>query len=130
MAEPKPKLEAVKEQASEAPAAGRATPARAAEASKRSRGRLWLLLLAFLVATASVFVQSQRLAESQAVASALSEQVTGLQAQLAAAHTQIATYELQRSQVREAVSDLWDRVLLLGELVGRDSPLGEPTPAP
>ena len=49
---------------------------------------------------------------------ALSEQVLGLQAQLSAANTQIQTYEMQRGQVREAVSDIAQRVLVLNEMLG------------
>jgi hypothetical protein len=72
-------------------------------------------------------VQTQRLDLATARATALSEQLIGLGAQLSAAHTQLATYEMQRGQVREAVSDISLQVMLLQEMVADDtSPPGPP----
>jgi hypothetical protein len=77
------------------------------------------LLVALVAVTAiTTWVQSQRLDRAEARANALSEQVLGLEAQLSAANTQIHTYKLERGQVREAVSDITQRVLVLNELVG------------
>ena len=93
---------------------------------KRSRLGLWLALVAAAAAVAAL-VQTQRLDLVTARATALSEQVIGLEAQLSAANTQIATYEMQRGQVREAVSDISLRVMLLQEMVADDtSPTGPP----
>lgn len=92
----------------------------AAAAPPRRRGRLplvWLLALAAAIAVVAALVQSQRLQQAGARIATLEERVVTLEAELSAAHTQIDTLEMQRSQVREAVADLSERVLLLSELV-------------
>ncbi len=111
---------------------GRATPAQTAAAAepKRSRLGLRLLTLGAIAAAVAALVQTQRLQEVTARATALSEQVIGLGAQLSAAHTQIASYEMQRGQLREAVSDISLRVLLLGEMLADDASPTEPAEAP
>ncbi len=127
----KPTLVAVGTKISE-PVVGKATPAQTAPAAepKRSRHGLWLLALVAIAAAVAALVQTQRLALVTAHATSLSEQVTGLGAQLSAAHTQIATYELQRGQVREAVSDISLRLLLLQEMVADEASPAEPADAP
>ncbi len=122
----KPTLVAVGNKISE-PVVGKATPAQTVPAEpKRSRLGLWLALVAVAAAVAAL-VQTQRLDLATARATALSEQVIGLGAQLSAANTQIASYEMQRSQVREAVSDISLQVMLLQEMVADDtSPTGPP----
>ena len=101
------------------PTPTKASPSPAAPRERKgTRWVTWLLLLLLGVAAVTAFVQSQRLAGAEQRATALSEQVLGLEAQLSAANTQIHTFEMERGQVREAVSDIAERVLLLNELVG------------
>ena len=119
-----------------APAAAKASPAAAPARQKKQQGTrwgLWLLVVLFLAAGVFGWYQTQQLTAAEGRITALSEQVLGLEAQLAAANLQIHTYEMQQQQVREAVSDLSQRILLLGELVGGPaevSPPAEPEPAP
>jgi len=124
----KPTLVAVgdeaKQKGPESPVTAPAPP-QPAEQKRGSRLGLLLLLLVAVAAGVAALVQTQRLQDANARAGALSEQVIGLEAQLSVANTQIATYEMQRGRVREAVSDLSERVLLLGELVAGD---GTPPP--
>jgi hypothetical protein len=119
---------------SDAPSAGSTpSPARPAplpanpQEKKGPPWGLWLLAGLLAVATVVGWVQSERLAQSEARVTALSEQVLGLEAQLSVANTRIHTFEMERGEVREAVSDIAQRVLLLSELVGGPT---EPAAAP
>jgi hypothetical protein len=102
---------------------GQATPASGApKQQKGTRWGMWLLVLLVAAGGVTAWVQTQRLTRAEGRVTALSEQVLGLQSQLSAANTQIHTYEMQRGQVREAVSDIAQRVLMLNELVGGANP--------
>ena len=100
------------------PAEKQGAPA-SGEPEKRSNTALWILVVVALAIGVFGLHQTQQLEAAQAKNAALSDQVVGLEAQLSAANTQISTMEMQRGQVREAVSDLSERVLLLSELVAR-----------
>ena len=116
-ADAKPTLVRVDSEPKQAPAPvlGRASPA-AAPAQKRGGSPLlvWLLVLA---ASVAALVQTQRVEQAGARIETLSDQVIGLEAQLSAAITQVHTLEMQRGQVREAVAEISESVLLLNELV-------------
>lgn len=113
------------------PAPGKAAPASASpKPQKGARWGMWLLVLLVAAGGVTAWVQTQRLTQAEGRATALSEQVLGLQSQLSAANTQLHTYEMERGQVREAVSDIAQRVLMLNELVGGSSAPGSSSAPP
>lgn len=106
----------------ERPSAPAARPARKGV----SRGVFALVVVLLVLSVVGLFVQTQRVAAQGEQIATLAGQVEGLQFQLSAANTQIATYDMQRSLVRSSVADLMTQVSSLAELVNSD-PLG---PAP
>jgi len=101
------------------------TPARTgAKEPKRSNTGIWILAaIAGLLAIFALW-QSQQLTDAGARIVTLEDRVLGLESQLSSAHTQIQTYEMQRGLVRDAVTDISDRMNLLREMVGAGPALG------
>ena len=95
------------------------TPARTAK-QKRKGSSTGLWLLAALALCLGVFAlwQNQQLTQASERIVTLEDRVLGLGSQLSAAHTQIQTYEMQRGLVRDAVTDISDRMNVLREMVG------------
>ncbi|MGH0031130.1 MAG: hypothetical protein ACQGVC_15150 [Myxococcota bacterium] len=138
MAEPKPaetasqetpKLSAVPEGQTPPAAPAAAPQAQEKEQEKGTRWGLWLLVALLVGVGAAAWIQTERLTTAEGRITALEDQVVASQAQLSAANLQIQTFEMERAQVREAVSDLSERVLLLNELVGGPSPVAPPPEA-
>lgn len=101
------------------------TPARAgSQERKRSNRGLWILAALAVVLGIFALWQSQQLTEAGARIVTLEDRVVGLESQLSSAHTQIQTYEMQRGLVRDAVTDISDRMNLLREMVGAGPALG------
>ena len=95
------------------------TPARSgSDASSGSSKGLWIVgALALLLGLFSMWQGEQLTAANERIA-ALEDRVLGLDTQLIAAQTQISTYEMQRGLVRDAVTDISDRMNALREMVG------------
>ena len=93
------------------------TPARGSSEKGSSTG-LWLLGALALVLGLFALWQSEQLTTANERIANLEERVVGLDTQLVAAQTQISTYEMQRGLVRDAVTDISDRMNALREMVG------------
>jgi hypothetical protein len=89
---------------------------------KGSNTGLWILGALVLVLGAFALWQSQQLSQANERIATLEDRVLGLDSQLWAAQTQIQTYEMQRGLVREAVTDISDRMTALREMVGALGP--------
>ena len=94
-----------------------------------SRGLFWLVAVLLLLSVGGLVLQSRQVAERNAQIKALSGQVEGLQVDLSAANTRIATYQMQLGRVRESVGDLLERTALLHEMVQAD-PMAAPPDHP
>jgi TolA-binding protein len=95
------------------------TPSRSGSQERKGRSSgLWILGALVLVLGAFALWQSQQLSQANERIATLEDRVLGLDSQLWAAQTQIQTYEMQRGLVREAVTDISDRMTALREMVG------------
>jgi hypothetical protein len=123
----KPLLVAVEGEAKQ-PVVGSATPAEAAQPEKRgvSRVLFGIVALLLLLAVVGVAVQTQRVQALESRVQTLDLQVEGLRTELVIANTQIQTYAMTMSLVRDTVSDIFEKTALLSELVRSDA--GPPPP--
>jgi uncharacterized protein HemX len=95
------------------------TPTRGGSQEKRgSNTSLWIVAALALVLGMFGMWQNQQLTQANDRITTLEDRVLGLDSQLSSAHTQIQTYEMQRGLVRDAVTDLSDRMNALREMVG------------
>lgn len=108
-------------------------PGRADEPRRRgvSRGVFALVAALLVLSLLGLYAQSRQVAARDAQITRLADQVDGLQAQLAAANTQIATYDMQRALVKTSVADLMEKITALSDLVSSDplAPTLPPAPA-
>lgn len=88
---------------------------------------VWVLAALLAFALGASVLQTERLDRMSERADALSARADALQIELAAARTQIRTYEMQRNLVRESVADIAERVAVLYEVVR--SGVAEPSPS-
>jgi hypothetical protein len=120
-----PKLVAVSEEPTKRPRPGLQQPQRSGVPRRAFRLVVALLALAFVGLLAQTWhVQNQ--AEQIGL---LIGQVEGLEVQLSAANTQIATYDMQRSLVQSSVSRIFEQLVELQELVQLD-PIATAPPSP
>ncbi len=95
------------------------TPARSGSDERRgSSTSLWVIGALAVVLGLFAMWQTEQLGAANERISALEDRVLGLDTQLLAAQTQISTYEMQRGLVRDAVTDISDRMNALREMVG------------
>jgi len=121
------KLSAVPGQKTPERPEARPAPARPARKGV-SRVVFALVVVLLLMSLVGLYVQTQRVAAQDEQIANLAGQVEGLEFQLSAANTQIATYGMQRTLVRSSVADLLTQVTSLAELVEAD-PLAPAAPA-
>ena len=93
-------------------------PRSGSQQRKGSNTGLWILCVLALALGTFALWQSQQLTQANDRIATLEDRVLGLDSQLWAAQTQIQTYEMQRGLVREAVTDISDRMNALREMVG------------
>lgn len=95
------------------------TPSRrGSDESEGTSMTLWVVgALAILLGVFALW-QTEQLGAANERIGVLEDRVLGLDTQLMAAQTQISTYEMQRGLVRDAVTDISDRMNVLREMVG------------
>lgn len=104
--------------------------------SERDRKGVPTLLFAIvavlcLLAVIGLYAQTQRVTTQADQIAVLGNQIEGLEVQLSAANTQIATYDMQLSLVQDSVRDMYEKMGSLLDLVSMGPVLGESeTPAP
>jgi tetrahydromethanopterin S-methyltransferase subunit B len=92
-----------------------------------SWGVFWISVALLVLAVAAVIVQTQRVQNQAEQIEALNGRVQGLEVQLSAANTQLATYDMQFDLVRTSVDSLFDQLTKLQALVNSNPLTSEPT---
>jgi cell division protein FtsB len=126
-ADSKPKLVAVDDSGGR----GARTAPSAAEPRRggASRRLFWLAVAIAAIALGAFAMQTERVATQGARIEALSQQVEGLQADLAAANARVQTYEMHAALVRSKLGDVIEQLDMLQELVRADPLLPAAPPA-
>jgi hypothetical protein len=130
-AESSPKLVALPEDRTTAAAASRPQPGRH---DPERHGVSWsafgLAVALLLLAIIGLVVQTQRVSDQAEQIGLLNGQVEGLQLQLSAANTQLATYDMQLTLVRTTVAAMYEQMTNLNELVSTNPFAAEPSETP
>jgi uncharacterized protein HemX len=126
-----PKLVAVSETPVD-PKPSTPTPGATEPTSKGiSRTLFGLVVVLLLLALGGLYAQTQRATAQAEQITLLNNQVEGLEVQLSAANTQLATYDMRLTLVQSSVRDMYEKMGSLLELVSISPGLVEPeTPAP
>ncbi len=78
---------------------------------------VWVLAALLAFALGASLLQTERLDRMTERADSLAARADALQIELANANTQIRSYEMQRTLVRESVADIAERIAVLYEVV-------------
>jgi len=125
--EESPKLVAVSENTTTPePASAPAAPSPSEpERSGVSKVLFAVVAILLVLALGGLYAQTQRATAQAEQIGVLTNQVEGLQVQLSAANTQIATYDMQIALVQDSVRDMYEKMGSLLDLVSMGPVLGE-----
>jgi len=130
-AESSPKLVALPEDRKASASASRPQPGRQEpERTGVSWNAFGLAVALLLFATAGLIAQTQRVSNQAEQIGLLNGQVEGLQVQLSAANTQLATYDMQLTLVRATVAEVSQQMADLSDLVNTNPFASEPSETP
>lgn len=110
------KLVALSERESE-PTPASPTPDPEPERKGVSRGLFAFVVVLLALALTGLYAQTRRAAAQAERIAVLGNQVEGLEVQLSAAETQLANYDMQLSLVQDSVTDMYEKMGALLELV-------------